>query len=189
MDQINSWAHNQIKGSDSELGMTQLLGLFWLHRHFGQTVRPCVGTRQWQPAAGRAVGGIASDQLWHAVCIWTNADMLTRWVPNSRARQSTIYCPLSAGELDGGGTDLLFLLLFFFLIRVAILLSWCTCNLCVWWVSCALWYLCLVHLFVRTQMNHTLWVYVHAYLWIWILHGCSYMLCCMLTCLCTVCKS
>lgn len=62
-----------------------------------------MGARQWQPAAGRAVGCIASDQLWHAGCMWTNADMLTRRVPNSRARQSVIYCPLSAGELDGGG--------------------------------------------------------------------------------------
>lgn len=178
MDQINSWAHNQIKGSDSELGMTQLLGLFWLHRHFGQTVRPCVGTRQWQPAAGRAVGGIASDQLWHAVCIWTNADMLTRWVPNSRARQSTIYCPLSAGELDGGGTDLLFLLLFFFLIRVAILLSWCTCNLCVWWVCSVVFVSCL---FICADANesYTLgvcacismnlnfaWLFLHAVLYV-----------------------
>lgn len=89
--------------------MTQLSGLFWLARHFGQTVRLCVGTRQWQPAAGRAVGGVASDQLWHAVCIWTNAHMLTRRVPNSRARQSASHCPLSAWQGDGGGVHLLLL--------------------------------------------------------------------------------
>lgn len=87
--------------------MTQLSGLFWLARHFGQTVRLCVGARQWQPAAGRAVGGVASDQLWHAVCIWTNAHMLTRRVPNSRARQSASHCPLSARQGDGGGVHLL----------------------------------------------------------------------------------
>lgn len=50
------------------------------------------------------MGGVASDQLWHDVCIRTNADMLTHTVPNSRARQSANDCPLSAGELDGGGT-------------------------------------------------------------------------------------
>lgn len=49
------------------------------------------------------MGGVASDQLWHDVCIRTNADMLTHTVPNSRARQSANDCPLSAGELDGGG--------------------------------------------------------------------------------------
>lgn len=53
------------------------------------------------------MGGVASDQLWHAVCIWTNADMLTCRVPNSRARQSASY-PLSAGEQDEGGADMLF---------------------------------------------------------------------------------
>lgn len=109
MDLINSWVKNQITGSDSWPGLTQLSGLFWLPRHFGQTVRLCVGTCQWQLAAGRAVGGVASDQLWHAVCIWTNADMLTHRVPNSRARQSANDCPLSAGELDRGGTVLFFM--------------------------------------------------------------------------------
>lgn len=142
--------------------MTQLSGLFWFSRHFGQTVRLCVGTCQWQPAAGRAVGGVASDQLWHAVCIRTNADMLTRWVPNSRARQSASYCPLSAGELDGGSTV-------FFLSFSSELLFWCPdahvmCTHDAWCVfreSCALvfelCYLCPVCLFMWT---HTMCVCV-----------------------------
>ena len=101
------------------------------------------------------MGGVASDQLWHAVCIWTNADMLTRRVPNSRARQSAHDCPLSAGERDAE-EDLFLFLIPVLLVRCPDAHVMCAHDgRCVFDegpVLCAMW----------TQMNHTVYVFVLA---------------------------
>lgn len=80
----------QINKAAVQPAMTRLSGPLRLFRHSGQTVRLCVGAGQWQPATGQAVGGVASDQLWHALHIRTNADMLT----GSAKQQGEAVCLL-----------------------------------------------------------------------------------------------